>query len=352
MISLDTPSVQGRPADDQPGGLPRPRLDARHAQGRHHARRCHEPARTRHPRRGLRRRDAVRRRSRASRTARCTSSTARSAGRRGRRPTPSWSTTRSSRTSTSSTSRTRGRRSLVNELDLLDPSTQNGTLEGTAFGGGIFLHDMVVKEIDGKQIMLVSYWDGGYAQLDVTDPTERDDHRASRTSRRRILSSRPSRHRRATPIRPSSRATTSSSWGPTRTSGRSADALTTSVGGFNFAEPVDATVNIATLPGGELSPSRSCSSAALATSRARRCPDTVPAAPAAIDADPDTLRVAVIERGLCFFDEKVQAVEDAGWDAFVVFNNAPPARRRPAADERQHRRRRACRASRSCLAAT
>ncbi|HWH45197.1 MAG TPA: hypothetical protein VNT32_10730 [Thermoleophilaceae bacterium] len=32
------------------------------------------------------------------------------------------------------------------------------------------LHDMVVKRIDGRQIMLVSYWDGGYVQLDVTDP--------------------------------------------------------------------------------------------------------------------------------------------------------------------------------------
>ena len=33
------------------------------------------------------------------------------------------------------------------------------------------LHDMVVKQIGGRFIMLVSYWDGGYVQLDVTDPT-------------------------------------------------------------------------------------------------------------------------------------------------------------------------------------
>ncbi len=36
----------------------------------------------------------------------------------------------------------------------------------------IFLHDMVVKKIDGKQVMLASYWDGGYVTLDVTDPTK------------------------------------------------------------------------------------------------------------------------------------------------------------------------------------
>jgi hypothetical protein len=33
-----------------------------------------------------------------------------------------------------------------------------------------FLHDMVVKLIDGRWIMLLSYWDGGYVLLDVTDP--------------------------------------------------------------------------------------------------------------------------------------------------------------------------------------
>ena len=34
----------------------------------------------------------------------------------------------------------------------------------------VLLHDMVVKEIGGKQIMLLSYWDAGYVKLDMTDP--------------------------------------------------------------------------------------------------------------------------------------------------------------------------------------
>jgi catechol 2,3-dioxygenase-like lactoylglutathione lyase family enzyme len=33
----------------------------------------------------------------------------------------------------------------------------------------VFLHDMVVKEIDGKQVMLLSYWDAGYVKIDMTD---------------------------------------------------------------------------------------------------------------------------------------------------------------------------------------
>jgi hypothetical protein len=35
-----------------------------------------------------------------------------------------------------------------------------------------FIHDMVVKEIDGRFIMLVSYWDGGWVLLDVTNPAD------------------------------------------------------------------------------------------------------------------------------------------------------------------------------------
>lgn len=36
--------------------------------------------------------------------------------------------------------------------------------------GEIFLHDMIVKEIDRQQVMLLSYWDGGYVAMNVDDP--------------------------------------------------------------------------------------------------------------------------------------------------------------------------------------
>ena len=35
----------------------------------------------------------------------------------------------------------------------------------------VFLHDLVVKQIAGRQVMLLSYWDAGYVKVDVTDPT-------------------------------------------------------------------------------------------------------------------------------------------------------------------------------------
>ena len=34
----------------------------------------------------------------------------------------------------------------------------------------VFLHDMVVKPIGGRQVMLLSYWDAGYVAIDMTNP--------------------------------------------------------------------------------------------------------------------------------------------------------------------------------------
>jgi hypothetical protein len=211
---------------------------------------------------------------------------------------------------------------VINEVDPLDPDTiSGGVVSGSAFGDGVFLHDMVVKEIGGKQIMLISYWDGGYAQLDVTDPTdvkyisdsdfgpidpvypgfsppEGNAHEAEFSRDNKYV------------------VAADEDFGPFRAR------ITTTAGGFNFAEPVDPSVNIASLPGGEMVSEQVVFVGRACTVTGEPVPDTVPAAPAPIDADPNTLRVAVIERGLCLFDEKLHAVEAAGWDAFVIFNNA------------------------------
>ena len=55
---------------------------------------------------------------------------------------------------------------LVAEYDLNDFDVDQPDLGLTES----FLHDMVVKEIDGEFIMLLSYWDGGYVLLNVDDP--------------------------------------------------------------------------------------------------------------------------------------------------------------------------------------
>jgi hypothetical protein len=57
---------------------------------------------------------------------------------------------------------------LITELqvDALVPSIVQTTLGLTQ----VNLHDMVVKQIEGDWIMLLSYWDAGYVQLNVNDP--------------------------------------------------------------------------------------------------------------------------------------------------------------------------------------
>ena len=55
---------------------------------------------------------------------------------------------------------------LIAEYDLNDFDVDQPELGLT----DSFLHDMVVKQIDGTWYMLLSYWDGGFVILDVDDP--------------------------------------------------------------------------------------------------------------------------------------------------------------------------------------
>jgi hypothetical protein len=56
---------------------------------------------------------------------------------------------------------------LVSETNL-DQFAQTGPTR--PHGDSVFSHDMIVKRIGNRDVMLMSYWDGGYVTLDVTDP--------------------------------------------------------------------------------------------------------------------------------------------------------------------------------------
>ena len=61
----------------------------------------------------------------------------------------------------------------VGEFDLVALAKEQGAdLVGAeqANGATPFHHDAVVKEINGRQTLLASYWDAGYVKLDVEDP--------------------------------------------------------------------------------------------------------------------------------------------------------------------------------------
>ena len=171
-----------------------------------------------------------------------------------------------------------------------------------------FLHDMVVKQIGGRFIMLLSYWDGGYVLLDVTDPAnlvllghsqfsnpdpelleqtgvaltpEGNAHQAEFTADNRFVIG------------------TDEDFNPYRLG------VSTDDGGeFRGAIGSNTTVEQAT----------GISGTAVFVGRA--CPGD-PAVPPATGPD----QIAVVERGVCLFTEKVAAVLAAGgYEAVVIMN--------------------------------
>jgi hypothetical protein len=189
----------------------------------------------------------------------------------------------------------------LNEFDISQPEL--GLVDS-------FLHDMVVKQIGGRFIMLLSYWDGGYVLLDVTDPAnpvflgdseftnpdpelleqtgvaltpEGNAHQAEFTADNRFVIG------------------TDEDFGPYRL-----DVSTDDDGEFRGAPGTNTTVEQAT----------GISGTTVFVGQA--CPGD-PAVPPAPDLPGD--EIAVVERGVCLFTEKVAAVLAAGgYEAVVIMN--------------------------------
>ena len=70
----------------------------------------------------------------------------------------------------------------VDIFDITDPGTRcrSATMTSSSCSrrsgrravqrGTVLHHDMVVKQIGGKPILMSDYWDAGYVQMDVSDP--------------------------------------------------------------------------------------------------------------------------------------------------------------------------------------
>jgi hypothetical protein len=193
----------------------------------------------------------------------------------------------------------------ASELDLNPLGIQQPALGLT----DSFLHDMVVKQIGAKFIGLLSYWDGGYVLLDVTNPYAPvfisdtdfpavDPELFAQTGI--SLSPEGNGHQDEFTLDNKFAITTDEDFDPFRLK------LTTADGAFRAAAGTNTTTPQAT----------SVAGATFFVGRA--CPGdaAVPPAPAV-----GTQQVAVVERGLCFFEEKAQSVLAAGgWDAMLIMN--------------------------------
>ena len=209
------------------------------------------------------------------------------------------------------------------------------------------LHDMVVKKIGGDWIMLLSYWDGGYVQLNVNDPAnpefindtdyaavdpeladpangqvpagsrdippEGNAHQAEFTGDNEMFIG---TDEDFSPFRPVFEITTGPNTGQHP------------AGEFGWTPTIDSR------------PGKSLTGTTVFTGYG--CPGSPAIAHADTTGVPDGQQVAVMVRGpvqdpsanyeACYFSEKVEAAQNAGYDAVLIANHHVGAQRGDAAD--------------------
>jgi hypothetical protein len=191
-----------------------------------------------------------------------------------------------------------------------DLTSQSAQALGAVHGDAVFIHDEVVKKINGRYIALLSYWDGGYIKFDVTDPanakfisdTDYDQFDPVRLGFGQQISPEGNGHQAEFTRDDELFIATDEDFDPFRvlakiTNGPFANEELTATQGNNVPLIDDDTSLVGDTRGVGLA----CTTG------------TIPAPDA-------THKIAVIERGVCDFTVKVQNVEAAGYEGAIVFN--------------------------------
>ena len=202
---------------------------------------------------------------------------------------------------------------LINDtLDLAEPPF-NVAQDSPPNLTSVFSHDMVVKRVGSRYVMNVSYWDGGYVLLDVTDPTPGNVTLIAESDYAQLDEERLARGHEISPegnghqseLSPDNRflVATDEDFNPYRvratiTSGPYAGTGYTATSASD-TPPVDADTSIAGTP----------------TYVGLACTASPP---------PPGDGVALVERGVCSFQEKLDNIVAAGYDAGIVFNAVRP----------------------------
>jgi len=199
----------------------------------------------------------------------------------------------------------------VKDLDVLSLPQAGQIVGESAHGNAIFHHDVVVKRIAGRHRMLVSYWDAGYVQLDV-------DNSANPTH---ITDTDYDNPDPLTGIDPPE--------GNAHQAEYSHDNQFFLAADEDFA-PFRLTTQITQAPFAGVEFAASLSAAEPIAQGATIAGDTVFAGPACtgtVPPPPAGVTIAVAERGVCpgGFQEKADAIEDAGYEMGVIFNNSSGA---------------------------
>jgi hypothetical protein len=186
------------------------------------------------------------------------------------------------------------------------PQSKQGV--GDVHGDAVFIHDEVVKKIGDQYVALLSYWDGGYIKMNVTDPAnatfmDDTDYAAADPVRfgfGQTISPEGNAHQAEFTRDNELFVATDEDFDPYRVVAEIKDGP---AAGTEFTA----------IQGSEVPRIDSDTSIAGDTRFVGLACTAVPAA----DADH---KIAVIERGVCDFTVKVQIVEAAGYEGAIVFN--------------------------------
>ena len=184
----------------------------------------------------------------------------------------------------------------------------NDAVKGSAES---FLHDMVVKKIGTRQVMLASYWDGGYVAMDVTDPrkaTYIGDTDFAAVDEQLLEATGDSR----VPEGNAHQAEFSKDNKVVLAADEDFSPFSLTASNTTDGTPFDANSGDGTK---QLEPGTTLSGSTVFVGRA--CPGD-PGVPAASGFAAGS--IAVVERGVCTFTEKVAAVESAGWGTALLVN--------------------------------
>ena len=213
----------------------------------------------------------------------------------------------------------------IAELDLSKSDIVQPELANRGTFASVNLHDMVVQRVAGTWTMLLSYWDGGWVQVDVDDPANPrviadSDYRFPDTLFPNVAVPEGNAHQAE--FSPGGRFVigTDEDFNPFRLAG---DALTVTSGAnagdypgglFGWTAPLQ------DYEGGGIAGPTVYGGLGCPSNEQYGPQEPVPNA-STVTAEPGQEKVLVLLRGVCFFSEKVEQAQLAGWNAVIVANH-------------------------------
>ena len=214
---------------------------------------------------------------------------------------------------------------LLTELDLATFDIVQPELLQTGNFQAIFHHDVVVKRVRGTWTMLVSYWDAGWVLLDVDDPANPQfisdsDYPFPDTIFPEIEVPEGNAHQAE--FSPGGRFIigTDEDFSPYRLRDDVFQITTGPNAGPYPGGEFGWTVPIATYPDGEINGPTIYGGLGCPSNEEYGEQPPIPPA-SELEADAGEEKIVVLLRGLCFFSEKVEQAQLAGYDAVIIANH-------------------------------